>query len=177
MPQESNQIQAMQRAQLKSNVSTARRKESASLNFQQVLRHGAVGTLGFAANIVGMASPGAANVLNQAASNLSVVTDTAGPNAGTISAGSANSAASGLPTSTSGTSNYTAAVADAAAGGNSQAQMFMATRELQELNQSFNLQYLGLQEDMQAENRKYSALSNIMKTKHDTAKNALNNLK
>jgi len=41
----------------------------------------------------------------------------------------------------------------------------------------FNLQYLQLQEKMQADNCQYTALSNIMKTKHDTVKNALSNLK
>jgi len=55
--------------------------------------------------------------------------------------------------------------------------MMMATQQMQEMNQTFNLQYLQLQEKMQAENRQYTALSNVMKAKHDTAKNALSNLK
>ncbi len=42
---------------------------------------------------------------------------------------------------------------------------------------SFNLQYLQLQDQMQNENRQYSAVSNIMKTKHDTAKNAIRNIR
>jgi hypothetical protein len=42
---------------------------------------------------------------------------------------------------------------------------------------SFNMQYLQLQNEMQQENRKFSVLSNIMKTKHDTAKNAINNVR
>jgi hypothetical protein len=53
----------------------------------------------------------------------------------------------------------------------------MATREMQEMNQMFNLQYLQLQQKIQGENRQFTALSNVMKTKHDTAKNALSNLK
>ena len=51
------------------------------------------------------------------------------------------------------------------------------TRELQELNQTFNLQYLNLQQNMQSENRQFTTLSNVMKTKHDTAKNAINNVR
>lgn len=64
-----------------------------------------------------------------------------------------------------------------AASGDPQAQMFNATKQLQELNQSFNLQYLMLQQDMQSENRRWTTLSNVMKTKHDTAKNAINNVR
>lgn len=46
-----------------------------------------------------------------------------------------------------------------------------------ELNRNFGLQYLALQESMQQENRQYTALTNIMKTKHDTAKAAINNVR
>ena len=42
---------------------------------------------------------------------------------------------------------------------------------------SFNLQYLQLQSQMQNENRSYSMISNIMKTKHDTVKNSISNIR
>ena len=42
---------------------------------------------------------------------------------------------------------------------------------------SFNLQYLQLQSQMQHENRSCTAVSNIMKTKHDTVKNSISNLR
>jgi hypothetical protein len=42
---------------------------------------------------------------------------------------------------------------------------------------SFNLQYLQLQQQMQNENRSYTAVSNIMKTKHDTVKNSISNIR
>jgi hypothetical protein len=48
------------------------------------------------------------------------------------------------------------------------------TRPMQE---SFNQQYLTLQAQMQRENRQYSAISNIMKTKHDTVKNSISNVR
>ncbi len=41
---------------------------------------------------------------------------------------------------------------------------------------SFNLQYLQLQNTMQQDNRQYTAISNIMKTKHDTVKNTISNI-
>jgi hypothetical protein len=60
------------------------------------------------------------------------------------------------------------------------------TRELAErgtasttktMQQSFNQQYMTLQNQMQRESRQYTAISNIMKTKHDTAKNAIANVR
>ena len=69
------------------------------------------------------------------------------------------------------------AAVGAAAGGNSQQQLLAATRQMQETQMSFNLQYLQLQSQMQHENRSYTAISNIMKTKHDTVKNSISNVR
>jgi hypothetical protein len=44
------------------------------------------------------------------------------------------------------------------------------------LKESFSEQYLELQSQMQSENRSFTAVSNIMKTKHDTVKNSINNI-
>ena len=49
--------------------------------------------------------------------------------------------------------------------------------DLQEVSMSFNLQYLQLQSQMQSENRSYTAISDIMKTKHDTVKNSISNVR
>lgn len=51
------------------------------------------------------------------------------------------------------------------------------TKSMQETQMSFNLQYLQLQTQMQSENRAYTAISNIMKTRHDTIKNSINNIR
>ena len=47
----------------------------------------------------------------------------------------------------------------------------------EKMNQSFNLQYLTLQNNISQENRQFSMVSNIMKNKHDTAKNSINNIR
>jgi len=57
------------------------------------------------------------------------------------------------------------------------AQIMNATREMQEMQMSFNLQYLALQNAIQHENRQFSMISNIMKTKHDTVKNSIENIR
>ncbi|MCK4816295.1 hypothetical protein KA005_11045 [bacterium] len=59
----------------------------------------------------------------------------------------------------------------------SPADLFAATKAMKEMQISFNLQYLNLQNQMQYENRQFTMVSNIMKTKHDTAKNTINNIR
>lgn len=56
-------------------------------------------------------------------------------------------------------------------------QMMGATQRMAEFQASFNLQYLQLQEKIQQDTRQFNLVSNIMKTKHDAAKNALNNVR
>jgi hypothetical protein len=65
----------------------------------------------------------------------------------------------------------------AAAAGGGQSALLAATKQMQETQMSFNLQYLQLQSQMQNENRSYTAVSNIMKTKHDTVKNSISNIR
>ena len=66
---------------------------------------------------------------------------------------------------------------NASSGGNSAAQLMAATQQMQETQMSFNLQYLQLQDQMQRENQQYTAVSNLLKTKHDTVKNAIHNIR
>ena len=68
----------------------------------------------------------------------------------------------------------TAEQLEAVAGGT---ELMSATQEMEEMNTSFSLQYLQLQQDMQAQNRQFTLVSNIMKVKHDTAKAAINNVR
>lgn len=63
------------------------------------------------------------------------------------------------------------------AGGNELAALVKAAKDFQEMSQSFNIQHLDLQRQLQDENRRFTLISNIMKTRHDTAKNAVNNVR
>jgi len=54
--------------------------------------------------------------------------------------------------------------------------LLAATRALQQEARTYNLQYLQLQENMQRESREFTALSNVMKVKHDSAKAAISNI-
>jgi hypothetical protein len=62
------------------------------------------------------------------------------------------------------------------AGPDGDGDIVQATRALQQEARTFNLQYLQLQEGMQRESREFTALSNVMRVKHDTAKSAINNI-
>ena len=64
-----------------------------------------------------------------------------------------------------------------ASTGNNQQDLLNQTKGMQEMMASFNLQYLQLQEKMQAENRSFTTVSNVMKTKHDTAKSSISNVR
>lgn len=61
--------------------------------------------------------------------------------------------------------------------GNAMQDMMNQTKEMQEMQMSFSMQYLQLQDKMQNENRQYTTISNVMKTKHDTAKSTINNVR
>jgi len=60
---------------------------------------------------------------------------------------------------------------------NATGQLFKAIEQMQKMQMSFNLQYLMLQNKISHENRQFSMVSNIMKNKHDTAKNSINNIR
>jgi len=49
--------------------------------------------------------------------------------------------------------------------------------KLQESGHLMSMQYLELQEQMQQENRQFSTLSNILKTRHESAKTAIGNIR
>ena len=56
-------------------------------------------------------------------------------------------------------------------------ELMEVTRDLAEMSNSFNLDYIALQQKISHENRQFTMVSNIMKTKHDTAKNSINNIR
>lgn len=86
-------------------------------------------------------------------------------------------AAGKVGTGATGATGVSSGAIGAAARGSSQNQLLDATKSVQETQMRFNLQYLKLQSQMQHENRSYTAISNIMKTKHDTVKNSISNIR
>jgi hypothetical protein len=52
-----------------------------------------------------------------------------------------------------------------------------SVQAMQRESQTFNLQLLALQEDVQQENRRFSTISNVLRARHDTAKAAISNVR
>jgi hypothetical protein len=57
-----------------------------------------------------------------------------------------------------------------------QADLLKATQQMQKTQMSFNRLYLQLQNQMQAESRTFTSVSNVLKTRHDTVKNSISNI-
>jgi len=113
--------------------------------------------------IISAAISGVATVKNAGSGIASSSSAITAPNSTGLTAGGGSSTGGGVGTS------------GVAAGGSQ--GMLDQMQKYQEMNQSFNMQYLQLQQNMQNESRKFSVISNIMKTKHDTAKNSISNLR
>jgi hypothetical protein len=77
--------------------------------------------------------------------------------------------------SVSGLAGHAGPLAAATAEGGAD-DLLAATRQLQAEARTYNLQYLQLQEGLQRESREFTALSNVMKVKHDTARTAIQNI-
>ena len=141
--------------------------------------------VGGTTSAAGYAIPGA-SVVGAAITSLGNVRDTSSTSFATANAsglvsnaGTAGTALGGTSAATLSSSGSSAlgATGTSATGTDASSQLLAATQQMQEMNQTFNLQYLQLQEKMQAENREFTAMSNVMKAKSDTAKNSLSNLK
>ena len=78
-------------------------------------------------------------------------------------------------TSTSSTSASSAAPGLAGAGSDSSDLATM--QAMQRESQVFNMQLLGLQDQVQQDSQRFTTLSNVMRAKHDTAKAAVSNIR
>lgn len=157
--QQAAQAHAMQQAQ-----KAAKPQSSASVKFAEVLKgqQGATST----SKMLKTNPVGGQEVIKAALKNntggggKSRLSTAVNANTGASSGASGGASSSSSATGTTGTS-------DAA----------KETASLLQMGQDMNLQYLQLQESMQSESRQYTAMSNVSKTKSDTAKNSLSNVK
>lgn len=139
----------VERTNLKVTVSEPVPRQTEKKNFSSMLMDGVEKTARIAAGALGATAP-----FSPTGAMLSVAASGIGEAAGageTLAGGSGGS------------------------GGGPQ-DLLDATRQMQETNMEFNVQYLGLQEKLQQESREFQLLSNVMKVKHDAAKNAIGNI-
>ncbi len=171
---------------LQLNPSATTPRTSARTDFGAQMRNGIAAGGGAAGQAIGVAAPfvpGAAVVSAAVSGAAGSVGGGGGGFAGQASGGvqgATSVGADGIPIGGSLLNSAQGGGSGAAGGGasgNSGMDMLNATKNMQEMAQSFNLQYLQLQEKMQSENRSFSTVSNVMKTKHDTAKSSISNVR
>lgn len=157
------------------NTSSTTVRQSPRTDFGTQMRNGIAAGAGAVGNAVGVAAPfvpGAAVVsaavtgTGQMIAGGGTVGAQGAGGGGFVTAGDIPGNGPGLNTNTGTPST-----------GNAQQDLMNQTKQMQEMMASFNLQYLQLQEKMQQENRSFSTISNVMKTKHDTAKASINNVR
>ena len=167
---------------LKVNIQPSVQRQTPAPDFGSTLKSG----IGRTANAIGQGAGMAAPFIPGAATLSAAVTSLGALQSSAGGQGAQGSYAIGLSSGSGvGTSGVTGGsslpgvdgVAQAGSASSDSSQLMQATREMQELNMSFNMQYLQLQQKMQQDNRQFTMLSNIMKTKHDTAKNAISNVR
>jgi hypothetical protein len=171
-------------AGLRVKIDSSRTRQTPKTNFGSVFKTGlakTADTVMSAGNMAAPYVPGGA-ILSAAITGLGGLKSkgsaysASSPNSLSVGGGGTGGGGTGGVSSSGGSSNF-GNMEELAAQGDSGAMQLLATKEMQEMNQSFNLQYLELQQNMQNENRKFSTLSNVMKTKHDTAKATINNVR
>ena len=100
--------------------------------------------------------------------------------AGPVLAAAVHGTRSDMVTSVSGAPAEGASAAlpaDAAAAAVGAGTDLASVQAMQRESQTFNLQLLALQEDVQQENRRFSTVSNVLRARHDTAKAAISNVR
>ena len=102
---------------------------------------------------------------------LTGATAAAGPVGGALLTSAVRGNAAGTASSAG---SYTSALGNS---GTSDGDMMQQMRDLQAQSRDMNLEMLGLQEQVQQENRRFSTASNVLKARHDTAKAAIGNIR
>lgn len=180
----SMKINADQMSQMPSRLSmtTTMQKQTQGKTFGESMAGGlqAAGNLvGQGASLVGSVMPGA-GVISAAVGSVSALANSGGGAAaasyaatGVLSVGGgAGASAMGTPGVTLGGSS---AGPNLLAGGNSNVGG-AATSSIADMSAQ-NAQMLNVQIAMQRENTMFSSISNVLKTKHDTAKNSVGNIR
>lgn len=147
--------------------------ESFGTTLAGALAKGTAGAMGLAAPLLGAVSPMLSAPVSQAAQAIAQLANQnrAQVGAGTLSA-SANFATGVGTNGASAPAGSSGGSAMGAIGGSSESDpMSMLQAQAQ-----MNNEYLMLQNQMQQQSREYEAMSNIMKVRHDTAKNAISNI-
>lgn len=147
------------------NTQLAEERQTPKTDFGSRLKDG-VQTTAHVAGTVASYLPGGAILSAAVSAGSSLVSTTASSTSGGGTGGAGG--ITGTTGSTGGTNASNVPV-----GG----QAYQDAMNLLVSQEQMNMRYLGMQQSLQNENVKYTALSNIMKVRHDTSKNTLSNVR
>lgn len=143
-------------------------RQTPNNDFGTVLARTAQEVVRTGAGVVAAIVPGGPAV-SAAVASVSSVVSTAASSAPSVRG------ASMMAGGTGGTGSASATLGSTGQG--DQWDLLAAQKEMQADGAKMNLEYMHLQNQMQAESRAHNAISNIMKVRHDSAKAAINNIR
>lgn len=159
---------------LSTKITEARQTPNDS--FGSRIQNGAAATANVMASGAAVAAPfvpGGA-IVSAAVSGVSTMAGSASSGQSSVGGGSVGTSfATGPGVSGASVPNTSTATPTVSAGGTDAASQMGQVLQQQA---AMNLQYLGLQNQMQQENQTFSTLSNVLKVRHDTAKNSIGNI-
>ncbi len=151
------------------NTQLAEDRQTPQTDFGSRLRDG-METTTQVAGVVASALPGGA-ILSAAVSAGTSLAGNVASAAGTSHLTSSSSVTGTTGTTGSGSASTSSALSDpSSANTYQQAQSLLAQQE------ASNMQYLGLQQQCNDQNQKYTCLSNVIKIRYDTTKNTIANV-
>lgn len=156
---------------LNMNQQTVSKRTTTNNSFGATLKKGLAATanvVGGAVTLAGGALPGK-NVISAALSGL-------GSSASALTAGNAGASAVGTAGGGGGGVKGIPGIPGANTGGSSIDSTFSKSKQMFEMQAGFNLKFLELQNKMQHESRSFQTVSNVMKNRTDSAKNAIRNM-
>jgi len=164
---------------LRVKIDQSRVRQTPKTDFGSVMAEGMKKTAGAVAGAGALAAPfvpGGA-ILSAAITGVGSIKTTASSFGNASAPNSTPLTGTGSPVSSTVSSSTGLPSAGGAAPTGGGGDLMAEQKSMMAMNQDFNMQYLMLQQKMQSDNRSFSTLSNVMKTKHDTAKNAINNMR
>ncbi|MCL2625545.1 MAG: hypothetical protein FWD46_01835 [Cystobacterineae bacterium] len=180
-----NRINTGSALPLSTNISVGR--QTPDLSFGNRIQAGlgaAAGVVGSGLGIAGNAFVGGPAIVSAAVSSVNTLNNQQSSGAVSYAPGAVNATYAGFTSNTLGTTVTTPGVATtggvpsgsstSSVAGTSDMAGFDANLKTQ---QDENKQLLSMQAALQRENLVFSSLSNAMKTRHDTAKNSISNLR
>jgi hypothetical protein len=125
---------------------------------------------------LGLTQAGANKPMGLATSSSAVIG--VGGTLGSAAVGTVGGSSSlGVPTASGSSSSGNNSLSSLLSGSNGDSWALMAAQQsMQSDSQSWQMQYLQLQDQMNKESQQFTAVSNIMKVRNDAAKNAINNI-